>query len=54
MSLPSRIDVPIPKDGQGDIGRECPVKSFEDTLNQAWHRLERKRLAMSLPVLLAH
>ena len=25
MSLPTRINVPIPKDDQGYIGRECPI-----------------------------
>jgi len=29
MSLPSRINVPIPKDEQGYIGRECPITSCE-------------------------
>src|SRR6266496_2254348 len=29
MSLPSRINVPIPKDEEGFIGRECPIKDCE-------------------------
>jgi hypothetical protein len=29
MSLPTRINVPIPKDERGYIGRECPIASCE-------------------------